>query len=98
MCASLESDENAEVEDMTPIARSFAEGEVDVRGGIVEEEEGGEEDVKWVGGLLIATGCATGAVEDGAPGAFPERPDSEAGFILIDLEPEEGAELRYGEA
>ena len=64
MCASLESDENAEVEDMTPIARSFADGEVDVREGIVEEEEG-EEDVKWVGGLLIATGCATGAVEDG---------------------------------
>lgn len=87
---------------MTPMARSFADGEVDVRVAIAEEDEREdeeEEDVKWVGDLpLIGRGCATGAVEDGA-GAFLERPDSEAGSMLIDLVPEEeGVEPRYGEA
>jgi hypothetical protein len=51
-----------------------------------DEREGDVERV--VDLLIIGTGCATGAVEDGAPEPFRERPDSEAGLMLIDLEPD----------
>lgn len=82
------SDEEIDVEDMTPDARSLADGEEDGRRAIARGDERKGDVEGGVDLLIIGTGCATGAVEDGTPGPFLEWPDSEAGLMLIDLEPD----------